>query len=343
MQVFDGHNDALSRLWATNGDPVERFSRDEGHVNSPACRAGSMGGGFFALYSPEKRQATDFTLFEPIDDDEALPPALEPGPALQSVIGQAAIARSLHDQGAIEIVTDAPELGRAFMAEDRIACILHLEGADCIDADLLALDALYALGLRSLGPVWSRPTIFGEGVPFGFNRDGDTGSGLTVEGRRLVARCQELGVVVDTSHLTFRGFWDIAEMGGPVVATHSNAYALCPATRNLTDDQLRAIGQTGGIVGLNFATLFLSEEGWRAGRAGIDDCIRHLAHMVEMAGEDAVTIGSDFDGAPMPQGIASARDLPKLIKAMREAGFGEPLVAKIAHENWLGFLSQILA
>jgi len=193
-----------------------------------------------------------------------------------------------------------------------------------------------------LGPVWSRPTIWADGVPFAHGRDGDTGRGLTEDGKRLVARCAELRMVVDTSHLTMKGFWDIAEMGLPLVATHSNAYDLCPVTRNLTGAQLRAIGETAGMVGLNLATVFLSADGWRSGRATLDDCVRQIAALIEGAGEDHVGLGSDFDGAPLPEGMESVADLPALVAAMRAAGFGDVLIAKLCAGNWLRFLRQTL-
>lgn len=341
QMIFDGHNDALMRLWKHQGDPVAHFATDAGHVNAAACRAGGMGGGFFAIYSPASRALhagnTEVTAIElePLDDP------LDQGWALQAAMGQAGIALQLANAGLIEIVTQPDQLARAFMG-DALACILHLEGADCIDADLLALDVLHGVGLRSLGPVWSRNNIFGHGVPFGHFRDPDQGPGLTDDGKRLAARCGELGIMLDTSHITLKGFEDIANMGQPVVATHSNAWALCPSTRNLTDAQLQVIAQSGGIAGLNFAPPFLSDEGWKTWRVGLDACIRHLDYLVENLGEDHVALGSDFDGARMPDGIASAADLPVLVKAMEDAGFGAELIAKICHENWLGFLGRHL-
>lgn len=339
--IFDGHNDALSRLWCGMKDPVAEFATGNGHVNVPNCKAGGMAGGFFAIFSPPHRSVFDFTGVDPQQFVGPLPPVMDEGLALVAALGQAAVARKLHDAGQIEIVTDATRLGAAVTSE-QIACILHLEGADCIGPDLLALDALYALGLRSLGLVWSRPTIFGDGVPFAFDRDGDTGPGLTDDGKRLVARCKDLGVVVDTSHLTVKGFWDVGDAGLPLVATHSNTITHCNTTRNLTDDQLRAIGETGGMVGLNFGTIFLDPAAWKDAKAPLEACIPHLAHMVEVAGEDAVGIGSDFDGAPLPTGIESSADLPKLVAAMKGAGFGDALIAKITHENWLAFLDRSL-
>lgn len=341
MQIFDGHNDVLSRLWGTTTDPVAEFAKPVGHVNVPQARAGGLAGGFFALYSTAAKGAFDFSIFDGGMPALPLPPAMPAPQALEPVMAQAGIARVLHDAGQIEICTSAAQLGRAFVG-DPLACVLHLEGADCIGPEMWELDALYAMGLRSLGPVWSRPTIFGEGVPFVQGADGNTGAGLTPEGHALVAKCKAMGVMVDTSHLTLKGFWDVADGGVPLVATHSNACAVSLNARNLTDAQLRAVGQTGGMVGLNFASLFLSEEGWTKGHATLADCLRHLDHMITVAGEDHVGLGSDFDGAPMPQGIANAGDLGALIEAMRAHGYGEALIAKLAYENWLTFLARQL-
>lgn len=336
--VFDGHNDALSRLWCAGGDPVARFSRAEGHVNVPGCAAGGMAGGIFALYSPQQRRVYDFTGFKGVA--MPLPEPMAEAPALAAVMAQIGIARRLAEAGQIALCTSVAQI-EAAMARGQLAAVLHLEGAECIDPELHVLEALHALGLRSLGPVWSRPTIWGEGVPFGYGRDGDTGPGLTEAGRRLVARCAELGMVVDTSHLTLRGFWDIAEMGLPLVATHSNAFDLCATTRNLTREQLRAVGQTGGMVGLNLATVFLAPEGWQTGRAGIDACLRQIEALVEGAGEGCVGLGTDFDGAPLPDGIGSAADLPTLTGPIADR-FGLALADRLCRGNWLDFLRRTL-
>ena len=337
--IFDGHNDALGRMWRAGGDAVAAFGDRRGHVNVPDAATGGFNGGFFAMFSPAGRQPADFSTFDPKQFGDGLPPPLDEAAALAAVIGQAGIAHRLQAAGMIEIVTGAQQLKRAFTAEP-IACILHLEGADCIGADLLALDALHALGLRSLGIVWSRATIFGEGVPLSRGSDGDTGPGLTEDGLRLVRRCKALGITIDTSHLTMKGFWDVGKEGVPLVATHSNSTRHCLAARNLTDDQLRAIGETGGVAGLNFGTIFLDPGAWEGKGADLDACLVHLDHMIETAGEDHVALGSDFDGAPMPRGMGSAADLPMLVAAMETHGYGAGLIAKICHENWLSFLAR---
>ena len=335
MQVFDGHNDVLSRIWSAEVDPVTQFPKPGMHINTPDAKAGGFAGGFFALYSPQRRAAFDFKGFR--GGAMPLSAAIAQPEALQSVIAEIGIAQQLARAALIRLCTDASGI-EAAMADGIPAALLHLEGAECIDRELYVLDALHALGLRSLGPVWSRPTIWGDGVPFGYDQDGDTGPGLTADGKRLIARCAELGMVVDTSHLTMKGFWEIGEMGLPLVATHSNAFDICPVTRNLTKAQLKAIGESGGMAGLNYATVFLSPEGWKTGRATLDDCLRQLDAMIEGAGEDHVGLGSDFDGAPLPEGMESCADLPALVTAMERHGFGADLVRKLCHGNWLDFL-----
>jgi membrane dipeptidase len=126
----------------------------------------------------------------------------------------------------------------------------------------------------------------------------------------------------------------------PLIATHSNAHALSPHSRNLTDKQLAAIRETGGLVGINFATSFLRSDGARDADAPIELVIEHLAYMLERLGEDGVGLGSDFDGARMPTGIGTAAGLQNLVEAMRQRGFGKPLIEKVCFRNWLRVLEK---
>lgn len=340
IPVFDGHNDALLRL-SKVADPVAEF-RDGGggHVDLPKARAGGMTGGFFALFSPTSGQPLDFTVFDDPPYDIPLPDPMPRQTAITPVSRQVDVAGALEASGLIRMVRTREDLDAD--SGDALTVVLHLEGAECIDADGGGLDTLHEAGLRSLGPVWSRPNAFAHGVPFRTDSDGDTGPGLTEAGRALVRTCHARGMVVDCSHMTMRGFWDVAEEGVPLVATHSNACAVAKTARNLTDAQLRAIGETGGMAGLNFGTMFLRPDGRRAPEDGIAFAVRHLAHMVETAGEDHVGLGSDFDGAPMPAGLESAADLQNLVSAMDEAGFGAELIAKICQGNWHSFLGRTL-
>jgi membrane dipeptidase len=222
-----------------------------------------------------------------------------------------------------------------------MAAVLHIEGAEAIDAGLRSLEVLHAAGLRSLGPVWSRPNIFGHGVPFRFPSSPDTGPGLTAAGKDLVRFCNERQIAIDLSHLNERGFWDAAEISNaPLIATHSNAHALCASSRNLTDTQIAAIGKSGGMIGLNYANGFLREDGkWNADTP-FETLLRHLDHMIAIAGEDSVGLGSDFEGARIPAVIGTVLGLPAFQEAMRAHGYGAAKIRKICFENWLRVLER---
>ena len=233
---------------------------------------------------------------------------------------------------------------RAAMASGRLSAVMHIEGAEAIDPGLNMLDVLHAAGLRSLGLVWSRSNIFAHGVPFRFPSSPDTGPGLTDAGRALVRACNDLGIMIDLSHLNEQGFWDVAALTtAPLVATHSNVHALCPSSRNLTERQLDAIRESRGVVGLNFATCFLRPDGAMRADTDLDLMRRHLDALIERLGEDGVAFGSDFDGAVVPAAIGSVAGLPTLIEHLRRAGYSEDLLVRIAHANWLSVLERTWA
>ena len=340
--VFDGHNDVLLRIHETANARGFIEGCAEGHLDLPRMRAGGFGGGLFAVYIPSgnldtlddqmKGASYDVPLPPPIGQQTALPVAF----AMIDALCRAERASA----GALRICRTAAAI-RAAMADGAIAAVLHFEGAEAIGPDLSALETFYAAGLRSIGPVWSRPTVFGHGVPFRFPSTGDTGPGLTDAGKALVRECNALGIVIDLSHLNARGFWDVANTSTrPLVATHSNVHALCRHSRNLTDDQLCAIRDSGGMVGLNFATCFLRGDGVQDANTPLETMLRHLDHLLAILGEDHVGLGSDFDGAMVPNAIGDAAGLPALINAMAGHQYGEALLRKICHENWINVLER---
>ncbi|PKR90584.1 peptidase [Pleomorphomonas diazotrophica] len=341
--VLDGHNDVLMRLWETagkGGDPIAEF-RDgitTGHIDGPRARAGGLVGGLCAIFVPSRqgprptfdRGTYSSPLAEPIDQ-----PA-----ALAAAVAMAGIARRLDREGVWRLCTSTVEIRRA-IDDDVFAAVLHMEGCDPIDADLYALDLFYAAGLRSLGPVWSRTNIFGHGVPFAYPSSPDTGPGLTDAGVRLVKACNRLGIMIDLSHITEQGFWDVAKVSEmPLVATHSNVHAITPVTRNLTDRQMAAIRETGGMVGLNYATSFLRPDGQENAATPLTDMVRHVDHLVEHLGIDGVGLGSDYDGATIPSEIGDAAGQQALVGALRQAGYGEDDLVKLCRDNWLRVLAQ---
>jgi membrane dipeptidase len=213
--------------------------------------------------------------------------------------------------------------------------VLHLEGAEAIDERLEALDLWHRAGLRSLGPVWSRPNVFGHGVPFVAPSSPDTGPGLSDSGRALVRRCAELGIVVDVSHLNEAGFWDLVSLRlGPIVASHSAAHALCPCSRNLTDAQLDAVGASGGLVGVVFACDFLRADFAEDPATPVELIAAHARYVAERIGVEHVALGSDFDGATIPAAVGDAAGMPRVLGALERAEFTASDIAAITWENW---------
>ncbi|CAA9451291.1 MAG: Microsomal dipeptidase [uncultured Rubrobacteraceae bacterium] len=334
--VFDGHNDVLLRLGGPDGGgPGAFFERGEkGHLDLPRAREGGFGGGFFAVWIPSPKEQTLGT--------RGLPPALDAAFALRRSMADTAMLFRIEDcsDGKFRVVSTAAELQRC-LDGDVMAAVLHLEGADAIDTDLDTLHVLYRAGLRSLGLVWGRPNAFAEGVAVHFRRSPDTGPGLTEAGRELVRACNSLRIMIDVSHLNERGFWDVVTLtDAPLVASHSNAYALCASTRNLTDSQLDAIAASDGMVGLNFAVNFLREDAARDASTPLEVMVRQIDYLVERVGIDRVGFGSDFDGVLISQEIGDVSGLPKLMSALGEHGYNDQDLRKLAHENWVRVLRK---
>jgi membrane dipeptidase len=340
--VFDGHNDVLLRLGGPDGGGPEAFFErgEEGHLDLPRALNGGFGGGFFAVWIPSPKEQT--TGSTPGRTRSVLPPALDGAYALRRSMAATAMLFRIEDRsdGKFRVVRTVAELQRC-LADDVMAAVLHWEGADAIDTDLDALHVLYRAGLRSLGLVWGRPNAFAEGVAVHFRRSPDTGPGLTEAGRELVRACNDLRIMIDVSHLNERGFWDVAALtDAPLVASHSNAYALCPSSRNLTDQQLDAIAASDGMIGLNFAVNFLREDAARDANTPLDVMVRQIDYLVERVGIERVGFGSDFDGVLISQKLGDVSGLPKLMSALENNGYDEQALRKLAHENWIRVLGK---
>jgi membrane dipeptidase len=341
--IFDGHNDTLLDLYLPErGEGRTFFERgDAGHLDLPRAREGSFGGGFFACWTPPHPESgwTEESALTMTEDgyEVADAPPLDPAYARETAdeLAKNLLRIEVESGGQVEVVRTAEEL-ESCLRDGVLAAVLHFEGAENLGPDPGALEDLYEVGLRSLGLVWSRPNAYGHGVPFRFPASPDTGPGLTDAGRELVRECNRLGVLLDLSHLNERGFWDVAEITeAPLVATHSNVHALCPATRNLTDRQLDAIRDSDGMVGVAFAVGFLREDGKDEEDTPIETVVRHVDYLVERIGVERVGIGSDFDGAKVPREIGDASGLPKLLAALRDRGYDDAALKRLAHQNWV--------
>ena len=357
--IFDGHNDTLLSLIDTGRDYYQRS--DIGHIDDARAKEGGLVGGFFACFvpNPSGAHAPSQEQLDRMFGSGLKGVELENewgGPSLpfaqQFTNAMVALLLNLEAGGGAmlagrdmdsEPTFSSDPLTIIHFAEDlvenveegRFSAILHLEGAEMIDENLYALEMYHSAGLRSIGPVWSRSNIFAHGVPFQFPSSPDTGPGLTDLGKELVVACNMLGIMLDVSHLNVKGFWDLAGITqAPIVATHSNAHALCPSTRNLTDKQLDAIAESGGIVGVNFNVPFLHPEGARDADMPLTVMADHVDYLVDKLGIDGVALGSDFDGAMMPNDLSDASKLPNLVAVLRERGYDDAALHKIGYENW---------
>lgn len=249
----------------------------------------------------------------------------------------------------LSIITSSSELTAA--PDGRVRILLHLEGASPLEGSLSALESLYRLGIRSIQPTWNVRNELGDGV-----HERDSGGGLTRFGVTVVKRMQELGMVVDLAHISEAGFWHTLRVTeGPVVVTHANASAVYAHPRNLTDDQVKAIAERGGFIGVHTLPTFVGKDS-----PTIDDLVTHVAHLVEVAGVEHVAFGGDFvkeDGPrpgkealfhdprvepPVLAGLTEAHEVPNLTAAMLDRGFGEDDIAAILGGNVLRVLHQVL-
>jgi len=233
----------------------------------------------------------------------------------------------------------------------RISIIVGFEGGEAIDQDLRILDMFYRLGLRRLTLCWNNRNAIASGVTEQRSKGGLTDFGVSV-----VEMCNKLGILVDVSHITDAGFWDVMEVSKePVIASHSNCRALCSHLRNLTDDMIKALAEKGGVQGVNYVPPFLidmdmrkimtgdMEERKKAEKATVETVVNHVDHMVELAGNtNHVGLGSDFDGVPMiAKGLEDTSKVPNLTKALVARGYSDQDVEKILGGNFLRVIKKV--
>ncbi|MBO9600357.1 MAG: dipeptidase, partial [Cohnella sp.] len=223
----------------------------------------------------------------------------------------------------MKLIRKAGDIADA-LREGKTGAILSLEGADGLRGNLWALRLMHLLGLRLLGPTWNHANWACDGAME------PRGGGLTGDGKQLVAECGRLGILLDVSHLSECGFWDVAGLSSkPIFASHSNVHAYIDHPRNLRDDQLREIIRQDGIIGVTFVPWFLT----RREPASIDDVLRHIEYICALGGEGNVAFGSDFDGIERhPVDLRHPGQFPRLIEALLKR-YPESLVRGFASDN----------
>lgn len=282
-----------------------------GHVDLPRMLEGEMGGQFLGLVAIP---GLDWGLYKTVARQAELV-----AEAIESSYGRMVPARS------------GADVRRAY-DEGKVAALLGIEGAHSLEGDAENLDRLAARGARYLGLMHFSSNKAGFPA-FGVGRD-DT-RGLTAWGRDLVARCDALGVIVDLAHINRKGFFETLEVTkNPVFVTHTGVAGVHPHWRNIDDEQVRAVAARQGAIGIIFAPVFL-------GRDGVEAVVDHIAHVVNVAGEDTPSLGSDWDGMVVPtSGLSQASELPNLYKAL-EKRFSSRVVDKIVRGNVLRVLDAV--
>lgn len=217
----------------------------------------------------------------------------------------------------------------------KVAAVLSIEGGDALEGSISALRMLYTLGVRAITLTWNHRNQIADGV-----EDRITGGGLTPFGREVVNEMNRLGMLVDVSHISEAGFWDVMNLTvSPIIASHSNAQKICHHPRNLTDEQLLALKKNGGVTGLNLYPVFLND----SGRAGIKDAIDHIEYILAVTDENTLGLGTDFDGIEStPEGLEGVQRIGGLFNELLKLNYSEDIVRKIAGENFLRVIKAVL-
>ncbi|MBA2173794.1 membrane dipeptidase [Halobacillus locisalis] len=337
---IDGHNDTILRV----EDTTELLKGNEHtHIDLPRAKKSMMKAGFFAMFSPSpegmppfEECKTDNGYEFPLPD----PLPIESSQPTTHRLFSRLIKAERESDGGVKLIRSVEDLEDC-LHTDQFGAIAHIEGAESIDAELNALDVYYEAGLRSLGIVWSRQNLFGTGVPYHFPSSPDIGEGLTDLGKALVKKCNELGIMLDLSHLNEKGFWDVAKYSSaPLVATHSNVHSLCPISRNLTDQQIDAIGNSNGVVGITYVVNMLREDGGIDADIPLTSITKHIHYVIDRIGIDHVVLGSDFDGATIPEAMKDITGVPLLLEQLRQEGLSEEDISKITYRNWIRVLQS---
>ena len=359
--VVDTHSDSLA--WPTRHGVDIGQRQEETHMDLPRMKEGNQNVQFFACFaSPgwiEKKKVVQVTL-DYMDSFHTL---------MQNYPEQIEQATTADD---VRRITDAGKL----------AGILCIEGGHSIDDDLSILRMYHRLGARYMTLTWNNTNNWADGV-----LDEPRHEGLNHFGREVVREMNRLGMLVDISHVAPATFWDaIATTTKPVIASHSSAKAICAAPRNLEDDQIRAVADNGGVIGVNYEITFVGEA-YRTAKDAVDEekadeskraekdhpaesgglknalreideshdekvdelskphyteIVDHIDHMVSVAGVNHVGLGSDFDGATMPEGMEDCTKVPLITDELVRRGYGESDVRKILGENFMRVMGEAL-
>ncbi len=304
--IFDAHCDVLMKLYVEQGMGAFQTNHKL-HITYPQLIQSNGKVQLFAIY---------------------IPSYLKPGDRFQAALEMVNIFHNqiLKPNPKLRFVTCKKDLKR--LGKEEIGAMLTLEGAEAIEEDLTKLEILYRLGVRSVGLTWN----WANGVADGALEP--RGGGLTNFGHEVVAFLNDKKLWTDVSHLCEKAFWDTIDIADFPIASHSNAYSICPNPRNLKNDQIEALIQKDSVMGITFVPPFLTKKGI----AEISDVIRHVEHVCSLGGENHIGFGSDFDGITETViGLSSFDQYDHLINTLQRY-YSEKQVKKFLFENFAGRL-----
>jgi membrane dipeptidase len=328
--VVDTHNDTILSLIkappfvSSENEPISpRRSLGErsdfGQIDIPRIREGGVNCMFFAMYVSPQYTSRLLRLVQMLD-------------AFQ--------AEAEKNKDTLTVATSYKEIMKA-VKEDKIVAVITVEGGEPLEGRIDSLRTIYRLGARSLTLTHFPRNELGDGS------GADSGSHLTDFGREVVEEMNRLGMIVDISHLNETGFWDVIELTkAPILATHSNCKALCSHHRNLTDDQIKALAENGGVMNLSFCGGFIKDgvgfDTESVKKVKIEDWLDHLDHAVELVGTSHVGLGSDLDGGCGFPDLNDVTRFPYLTEGMVSRGYSDQDIEKILGGNDLRVFKRVL-
>jgi len=312
--VFDGHCDTI--LEVMNHKRTLEKKSTTGHLDIPRMKEGGIDVQVFAVFIED--------IYKP---DRALKRTLQ--------LIDCFYREMKKNRDDISLVTNYNQIEKINRA-GKIAAILSIEGGEALEGDLGVLRILYRLGVRLLTLTWNQRNQIADGI--GESR---TGSGLTEFGLKVIDEMNDLGMLIDVSHLSEIGFWDVIKRSKtPIVVSHSNCYALCPHLRNLKDEQIKALADKDGVIGITFVPDFLTQE---KRKTSVKDVVKHIDYLVEKVGVDYVGLGSDFDGTgDLPLGLEGVDKIPNLTEELLDRGYKEREIEKILGGNFLRVFRKVV-
>jgi membrane dipeptidase len=307
MKIIDLHCDTISHLYKTGGSLLQ----NQAQYDIERARSANVCLQFFAL----------FTM--PADSNTCLRQILK---QMEKFFGE--MERNPAHMYHLTNRNDLLEKDKL----NKLGCVLHLEGAECLGTDIEILRLLYHWGLRSMGLTWNPRNLLADG-----GGEGENAGGLSRKGREVVREMERLGIMLDLSHISPKSYFEAMDLySKPVLVTHANARTLCPHWRNLDDTQLRVLAEHGGVIGITQVADFIREE-----HASIDDMLNHIVYIANLIGVEHVALGSDFDGADNMV-ISDVKGYAKFPELLVLKGFGPTEIEMILSSNALRVIMEII-